>query len=209
MDVHPTKNGINMYWSIPIWNDAPVLGDSELHGPEKGTGGCTNTTGGCTGRKLSFGPSPCRPPGSQNSWAWAWSAKIDGSWYIYICVCVIDIWWTYDGYMMCIYIYIYMMDLLSLSLSLSIAISEMDLRSCSIFNREGDDLCHGMESRPNFEKGQKRASSMTLCHYFCPLALKDQQNQPMNHAIFYIFSKNPPKTTILCLQSTLQIANHI
>ena len=52
------------------------------------------------------------------------------------------------------------MDLLSLSLSLSIAISEMDLRSCSIFNREGDDLCHGMESRPNFEKQRAKKGKL-------------------------------------------------
>jgi len=103
---HP-KWYFHRYWSIAIWNDAPVLGDSEPLGAE-------------TGRKLSFGPSPCRPP-SQNSWAW--SAKIDGSWliyiytyiymyvYIYMCVCdrhMMDIWWTYDGHMMDIWwIYIY------------------------------------------------------------------------------------------------------
>ena len=207
MDVHPTKNGINMYWSIPIWNDAPVLGDSELHGPEKGTGGCTNTTGGCTGRKLSFGPSPCRPPGSQNSWAWAWSAKIDGSWYIYMCVCdrhMMDIWWIYD-------VYIYIWWIYSLSPSHSPSPSPRWIYAHVAFSIGKVMICAMGWSRDPIlrNKGQKRASSMTLCHYFCPLALKDQQNQPMNHAIFYIFSKNPPKTTILWLQSTLQIANHI
>jgi len=32
MDVHPTKNGINRYWSIAIWEQDLVR--SELHGPE-------------------------------------------------------------------------------------------------------------------------------------------------------------------------------
>ena len=93
MDVHPPKNGINRYWSIPIWKNIRKYG--KKHENNRKIIDClgksqenmrTNMQNRCNWRcagkimelrsgdfPASHGPSPCRIPTSQSSLE-AWSA---------------------------------------------------------------------------------------------------------------------------------------
>ena len=106
MDVHPTKNGINRYWSIPIWNLQVDVTSVRVYSS------CPPAAvPPSTARPFRRLPGPLPGPQAARSSAW-WGRSTTVCWkehdictyvyYIYIYMCVL-----YIHMYICVYTYVY------------------------------------------------------------------------------------------------------